>query len=82
MPLSAQQEKEYLAFLQGANDWSWVLIAGLEYYYRFNLAWFCVAFFPEIFIWYAQRPQDFQYPTSFPVTEFKELNDYQFIKFF
>ena len=56
MALTAQQTADYYQFLQDAYSWSWVLIGGLEYYYRFNLSWFCVAFFPEILTWYFYRP--------------------------
>tara|TARA_B110000285_G_C14859003_1_gene483628 strand:- start:440 stop:694 length:255 start_codon:yes stop_codon:yes gene_type:complete len=80
--LTDAQKQEYYNFIETSYEWSWVLIAGLEYYYRYNMSLFCVIFFPEIFVWYAVNPQEFQYPTSFPVSPFKELNDYQFIKFF
>ena len=57
--LTAEQIADYYKFIDEAYTWSWVFLAGVEYYYRFNLAWFCTVFFPEIYVWMAQRPQDF-----------------------
>ena len=51
--LTAEQIADYYKFIDDAYTWSWVFLAGVEYYYRFNLAWFCTVFFPEIYVWMA-----------------------------